>query len=229
MFEMRRSARIRNKQSRQSQQPNQLAGQSENVVLSSFPVSAHMGSMFTKPHPEEVVSPPSMQMFPESYPTPPNAPLKPSKMQNYKHLLKTGSCDWVMCLDENDNEYFVNLKTSEVSNKCKEFFSNKMQQREVCILELKRRNSMQKRELHRYRVREYESHLKNGGDVNSEFEYDKGDKVIYMKKSDDVPKVVTIVDVHYDVPRFYTIQYNEDDVDVTVEKNTTTENLYRLE
>jgi hypothetical protein len=243
MFDMRRSARLRNKQYAADNT------QKENVILSSGQQSARsglglgsrmgsmgrMGSIFTNSENEPITTPPTqMDMgtnnpgLPQAYPTPPNAPAKPTKLQNYAHILKPGSCEWVMCLDSNDNEYFLNLKTRETTDKCTEFFSNKMQQREVCIVELNKRNKLQKRQLHRYKIKEYEEELKNGGSFNPEFEYEKGDKLIYSKNMGEPPRMVTVVDVHYDIPRFYTIQYNESR-DVIIEKNTTAHNLHRLD
>ena len=241
MFDMRRSARIRNKQAAAEQT------QKENVILSPGQQHARsgldarmgsmgkMGSIFTSSENEPITTPPTqMNMgtnnsgLPEAYPTPPNAPAKPTKLQNYAHILKPGSCEWVMCIDSNDNEYFLNLKTRETTDKCTEFFSNKMRQREICIIELNRRITLQKRQLHRYKIKEYEEELKNGGSFNPEYEYEKGDKLIYSKNMGEPQRIVTVVDVHYDVPRFYTIQYNESR-DVIVEKNTTAHNLHRLD
>jgi len=164
--------------------------------------------------------------FIESFPTPPNAPCKPTKLQSYYHLLKNNSCEWVMCIDSSGNEYFLNLKTREKSKDCRSFFSNKMRQREMCILELKKQNIELKRKIYKFEVAQYELNLKNTGEINTKYEFSKGEKVLYTRNGQD-EYIATIIDVHYDIPRFYTIQFNRVN-DELVEKNTTTCNLYKI-
>ena len=162
----------------------------------------------------------------ESFPTPPNAPSKPTKLQSYYHLLTNHSCQWVMCIDDSGNEYFLNMKTREKSKDCRSFFSNKMRQREMCILELKKQNTELKRKIYKFEVAQYELNLKKTGEINTKYEFSKGEKVLYTRNGQD-EYIATIIDVHYDIPRFYTIQFNRVD-DELVEKNTTTSNLYKI-
>lgn len=154
-------------------------------------------------------------------------------------MLHPGSNEWVLCLDADNEEYFLNLRTGIKQTSSPQFVSQRTKKREVYILELKRDVIKYRRHIHALENAAYTTHLQAGGALDNKFEFTKGEQVEYIrgdtgdkgnngnKGNNTTIQKAHVVEIHYDTPRFYTIQYISD-IGETVEKNTTGENIFKM-
>lgn len=142
---------------------------------------------------------------------------------------------WVMCIGENNSEYYMNIFTHKITDK-KPFYFQEYDKRIATeintpiVTELERELELLQRKLHIIECKEYEEAYQNTTDnifpINPAYTYEKGDTVWYIPNEKDPLIKSTVVAVHHDKPPFYSIRYTLPNGEI-IEKNTTAPKIKR--